>query len=378
MDGHVSDPDTVDSRTSTDDTPDALKSGRPEREGLPRGYRMRADSHYVEHLMAQADAQPVRMIPIEQISSGPSPDQGVLRPLIESIRSHGIVQPVLVRRTETGSYAVIAGHKRLAAAKWLRHGNVPCLVHSVDPQHATMLSRAEGLRVGASSEPAASAMIDAIHQTIAQHLAAVQTITRLIATTPSQLAGAAIELSAAHAWRAARLLDVIRATGPAPAAAPRARSVSLSSVIDRVVEGFAPEIRLSGIDVTARVKDPSGTLVAEHDVALIVSAAMLATIWLVEYTADNRRSILVSASTAEQDGIRIVVAHGTATVSADLAVRFFEQETADRPDSWCAACCARTVKLVAERLGGTARFEVDSQREVRTVVKLPAGISSVS
>src|SRR6185437_7262661 len=153
MDGHVSDPDTIDHVVSADDTPDALKSGRPEREGLPRGYRMRADSHYVEHLMSQVDAQPVRMIPIEQISSGPSLDQGVLRPLIESIRSHGIVQPVLVRRTETGGYAVIAGHKRLAAAKWLRHGTVPCLVHSVDSQHATMLTRAEGLRVGASSEP---------------------------------------------------------------------------------------------------------------------------------------------------------------------------------------------------------------------------------
>jgi hypothetical protein len=60
-------------------------------------------------------------------------------------------------------------------------------------------------------------------------------------------------------------------------------------------------------------------------------------------------------------------------VSADLVARFFEQESGDRADSWCAAYCARAVKAVAEHLGGVARFEVDAQKEVRTVVHLPLG-----
>src|SRR5205807_941776 len=86
------------------------------REGLPRHYQMRADRHYVDQLATQSAGDPVRMIPVNQLEAEPAEVGVSLRPLIESIRLHGVLHPLLVRRCETG-YHVIAGHKRLAAAK---------------------------------------------------------------------------------------------------------------------------------------------------------------------------------------------------------------------------------------------------------------------
>src|SRR4051812_49243775 len=80
------------------------------REGLPREYRMRADKHYVDQLAMPSAGQPVRMIPVSAFDGGDPATSSRLRPLIESIRRHGIVQPLQVRRLET-RYVVIAGRK---------------------------------------------------------------------------------------------------------------------------------------------------------------------------------------------------------------------------------------------------------------------------
>src|SRR5262245_41690740 len=93
---------------------DALKTVlSTEREGLPPGYRMRADRHYVEQLTDPVAAIPIRMVPLGQIHFDGLPLQDDLQPLTESIRVHGVVQPLLVRR-QVGRYGVVAGRKRLA------------------------------------------------------------------------------------------------------------------------------------------------------------------------------------------------------------------------------------------------------------------------
>lgn len=117
------------------------------REGLPREYRMRADRHYVDQLASSSSGQPVRMIPVTALDGADAfpPSSGTLRQLIESIRRHGIVHPLLVRRQDA-RYAVIAGRKRLAAAATLRLAAVPCLVHDVTEAEATVLAEADNLR----------------------------------------------------------------------------------------------------------------------------------------------------------------------------------------------------------------------------------------
>ena len=61
--------------------------------------------------------------------------------LIESISIHGILNPLLVRPLEDvdGKYEIISGHRRYAAAQKLGLKKVPCTVHFIDRDAATVM-----------------------------------------------------------------------------------------------------------------------------------------------------------------------------------------------------------------------------------------------
>jgi len=337
-----------------------VESVRGEREGLPRGYRMRADTHYVDHLGSQAAGQPVRMVAVDQIASSQRIDAADLRPLIDSIRTHGIVHPLLIARRDTG-YAAIAGHKRLAAARTLRLPTVPCLLHHVDEAQAALLARADNLRGSALARPdTAASMAAAVHQAVAQSLAIVQASADAILTSPPHLARAAMDLVAAHSWRAARLLDALGAALTRPARPPRRRS--LASAIEQVADGFAAEGRLNGVALRTRIDGAvAGVAVNAHDVSLIVSSAVLATLPLFDHVHIDQPAIVVSGSSGAGDVVRLAVTQSVAPVPPALTGKFFDETYADRAGGWCALACALAVKAAAERAGGVAAFEVDAQ-----------------
>jgi ParB/RepB/Spo0J family partition protein len=346
-----------------------LESVRAEREGLPRGYRMRADTHYVDHLGSQSAGQPVRMVSVDQIASSQPVDPLDLRPLIDSIRTHGIVHPLLISRRESG-YAAIAGHKRLAAARLLRLPTVPCLLHHVDDAQAVMLARADNLHAAAPVPPhATAAMAAAVQQAVAQSLDIVQASAALVLTSPPHLGRAAHDLVTAHSWRAARLIEALGATA---AHVPRPiRTRSLASAIDFVVDGFAAEGRLNGVAVRARIEGAAaGAAVSGHDVSLIVSSGVLAMLPIVDLAHVEQPAIIVTASSAA-GSVRVVIAQNAASTPAALAGRFFDETCGDRPGGWCALACALATKSVAERLGGTAAFDIDSDGHSRVTIQVP-------
>ena len=61
--------------------------------------------------------------------------------LTESISEHGILNPILVRPLEDsdGKYEIISGHRRYAAAQKLDLKKVPCTVHFIDRNAATVM-----------------------------------------------------------------------------------------------------------------------------------------------------------------------------------------------------------------------------------------------
>lgn len=67
--------------------------------------------------------------------------------LAETIREHGILQPLLVAKTPTGPYVILDGHRRLAAAKTAGLDRVPVRLHAlVDDTDATILMLVTGLQ----------------------------------------------------------------------------------------------------------------------------------------------------------------------------------------------------------------------------------------
>ena len=116
----------------------ATESSRGFREGLPAAFRMRADAHYVEQLDGGATpAMTVQFIAVHSIDVSDSPADA-LPTLVESIKRHGVLEPLVVQRNN-GTYKTIAGQKRLAAARAAGLRDVPCLVHPVSDDRAEAL-----------------------------------------------------------------------------------------------------------------------------------------------------------------------------------------------------------------------------------------------
>ena len=71
--------------------------------------------------------------------------QEALSELAESIRQHGILQPLSVRRNGTG-YELIAGERRLRAAQAAGLGEVPCIVMTMDDAESGLAALIENLQ----------------------------------------------------------------------------------------------------------------------------------------------------------------------------------------------------------------------------------------
>ena len=72
-------------------------------------------------------------------------DEDSLRALSDSIRRYGILQPLTVRRTDEG-YELIAGERRLRAAKMAGLREVPVTVIEADDKKAMELALIENLQ----------------------------------------------------------------------------------------------------------------------------------------------------------------------------------------------------------------------------------------
>ncbi len=91
-------------------------------------------------------------VPIEFVSPNPknprrSFGDAELADLAQSIREHGIVQPVLVRQgKESGRYEIIAGERRWRAAQAAGLNEIPVLVRDVDDRTALELAIIENVQ----------------------------------------------------------------------------------------------------------------------------------------------------------------------------------------------------------------------------------------
>jgi len=73
-------------------------------------------------------------------------DEGSLYELAESIKAQGIMQPVLVRTVGTNRYEIIAGERRVRAAKLAGLDEVPVLVREVPDESAAAMALIENIQ----------------------------------------------------------------------------------------------------------------------------------------------------------------------------------------------------------------------------------------
>ena len=106
-------------------------------------------------LLGDPDLQPQGegsvTLPISQVEPGLNQprkrfEQGALDDLAESIRVHGIIQPLTVRRLATGYYQIIAGERRWRAAKAAGLQEVPAVIIEADDRKVMELGLIENLQ----------------------------------------------------------------------------------------------------------------------------------------------------------------------------------------------------------------------------------------
>lgn len=123
-------------------------------------------------------------------------DEGPLAELADSIREHGIIQPLTVRRLSSGYYQIIAGERRWRAARLAGLSEVPVIVMEADDRKAAELALIENLQredLNPMEEAAGyQALIQNYHMTqeeaatrVGKSRSAVTNSLRLLALTPS-------------------------------------------------------------------------------------------------------------------------------------------------------------------------------------------------
>jgi len=92
-----------------------------------------------------------KQLPIEKIQKGQyqprlNIDPDALQELAESIKAQGLVQPVIVRRLESGTYELIAGERRWRAAQIAGLHDIPAIVRDIPDQAAAAMSLIENIQ----------------------------------------------------------------------------------------------------------------------------------------------------------------------------------------------------------------------------------------
>ena len=99
---------------------------------------------------AKAEAQQ-SSLPIESLQPGEYQprshmDKAKLEELADSIRSQGIVQPIIVRELSKGRYEIIAGERRWRAAQLAQLSEVPVVIKEVSDQQTIAMALIENIQ----------------------------------------------------------------------------------------------------------------------------------------------------------------------------------------------------------------------------------------
>lgn len=180
-------------------------------------------------------------------------DEASISELADSIREQGLLSPILVRELDEGGYEVLAGERRLRAARQAGLEKVPVLIENVDDEHALVIGLIENIQ-RENLNPIEEAQgiqrlideFDFTHEAAAKAVGrsrpATSNLLRLLALTDevkAMLMDGALEMGHARA-----LLGLAGADQVTAAKTVAARGLSVrqtEELVRRMIEGAAPK-----------------------------------------------------------------------------------------------------------------------------------------
>ena len=129
------------------------KPKRPK--GLGRGLDalLGADTNALDHLGQDTSTNKLLQLPISVLQAGKYQprtlmDEESIKSLAASIKQQGLMQPIIVRKIagQDNNYEVIAGERRLRAAKLAQLDVVPVIIKEVDDENAAIMALIENIQ----------------------------------------------------------------------------------------------------------------------------------------------------------------------------------------------------------------------------------------
>lgn len=244
----------------------------PQREGLPQGFKMRADAHYVDALESSPRLS-IRSLRVDAIEAD-STRLIAAAELLESVRKHGVLEPLLVQQTRRGKHRLLSGYKRLAAARAAGLSEVPCVLYSLSDADAAAIASVPSTPDRAPVPTESAARIHpstpTLERMIDDALTGITAATVLNTATSMAVRTGASEIVNVEAHRALRLLGAARVVkGDDPL---HCAPIDLSVVLTKTAQSMEREERLlrSGHRFSVTVDQPT---VVECSEDLLVTAA---------------------------------------------------------------------------------------------------------
>ena len=104
--------------------------------------------NYIEEVAQSSGVQTLKISEIEPKADQPRKyfDEEALNQLAESIKQHGLIQPIVVRESSGGFYQIVAGERRWRASKLAGLTEVPVIIIEADAMKAAELAIIENIQ----------------------------------------------------------------------------------------------------------------------------------------------------------------------------------------------------------------------------------------
>ena len=118
------------------------------KKGLGKGLDSIFAENYLESTIKNEGVQTLRILDIEPKQDQPRKyfDEESLNQLAESIKQHGLIQPIIVREVGGGFYQIIAGERRWRASKLAGLTEIPAIIIDADALKAAELAIIENIQ----------------------------------------------------------------------------------------------------------------------------------------------------------------------------------------------------------------------------------------
>lgn len=343
----------LDSFDAEDLTVPETTPARSSREGLPKRFRMRHARHYVDELLGDAPLRTVREIPISEIEPPtlePREDALDLDPLEGSIRRLGVLEPLLVIRRGL-EYRVVAGMRRLRAARTVGLSTVPCLIQEADEEKAREIRDAVTSRLVA---PVAPAPLVRIEDDVVETVAPPPPPAVIEPIEPGLRRRVLDDLAAAEALRE-KVASATRDMLSRPMTIDRTPS-SAPALLSEAASAIALEARLRGVRVDLVGVDADAPISLDAARCRTAFTGLLQAMLALVDREGTTLEVHVQMTTVRPALIvdcRLLAGSCDLTIApVEAADRFFDAEWDEHPAGAAGALCLAALMRVARAHGG--------------------------